>query len=551
MAGLAEVLDENTALRQKLAQSEARNREQAERFSEQLEELEELKRKLEAVQQINDKLTRALELIQKQRELAQAERFIADQNQQRLFEDEDIEVPPRDPELEAADEDSADDEPTDGRRKSRKNGGHPRRGRRKLKDLDLPKKKVTVPVAEASCLSCGQGLKVTGTTTSHRTRWVPGHFEILEVEREQCACPNHPEAGTYAASEPFLLPRSMCDDGLLARVIVDKHEDHLPLNRQSRRFARQGMPFGTNVLAGWLLRGFEQVRPVVEALSKQVVEDQLVLSDDTGHPVQDKGDGTLRKGRLWVFTDQRQAFYAFSPNKKGVHPKTILSELGFEGGTLIADGGSEYNLAEAELGLERGGCWSHFRRYFTTAAILEPKAKAVLPTFQDLFMIERELKTLDPDDRLAIRKERSAPLVDGVYSFIEELSPSLRPSSLLSKACGYGNSQKSRMHRFLEDGRVPLQNNISELLLRQAVVGRKNWMFSRSEGGAVAAAGWYSLIESAKLQGVVPLLYLHDLFQRLPNWPATRVAELTPMRWRQAVEAGRFEPVPPGQFLMT
>ncbi len=551
MAGLAEVLDENTALRQKLAQSEARNREQAERFSEQLEELEELKRKLEAVQQINDKLTRALELIQKQRELAQAERFIADQNQQRLFEDEDIEVPPRDPELEAADEDSADDEPTDGRRKSRKNGGHPRRGRRKLKDLDLPKKKVTVPVAEASCLSCGQGLKVTGTTTSHRTRWVPGHFEILEVEREQCACPNHPEAGTYAASEPFLLPRSMCDDGLLARVIVDKHEDHLPLNRQSKRFARQGMPFGTNVLAGWLLRGFEQVRPVVEALSKQVVEDQLVLSDDTGHPVQDKGDGTLRKGRLWVFTDQRQAFYAFSPNKKGVHPKTILSELGFEGGTLIADGGSEYDLAEAELGLERGGCWSHFRRYFTTAAILEPKAKAVLPTFQDLFMIERELKTLDPDDRLAIRKERSAPLVDGVYSFIEELSPSLRPSSLLSKACGYGVSQKSRMHRFLEDGRVPLHNNISELLLRQAVVGRKNWMFSRSEGGAVAAAGWYSLIESAKLQGVVPLLYLHDLFQRLPNWPATRVAELTPMRWRQAVEAGRFEPVPPGQFLMT
>ncbi len=551
MAGLAEVLDENTALRQKLAQSEARNREQAERFSEQLEELEELKRKLEAVQQINDKLTRALELIQKQRELAQAERFIADQNQQRLFEDEDIEVPPRDPELEAADEDSADDEPTDGRRKSRKNGGHPRRGRRKLKDLDLPKKKVTVPVAEASCLSCGQGLKVTGTTTSHRTRWVPGHFEILEVEREQCACPNHPEAGTYAASEPFLLPRSMCDDGLLARVIVDKHEDHLPLNRQSKRFARQGMPFGTNVLAGWLLRGFEQVRPVVEALSKQVVEDQLVLSDDTGHPVQDKGDGTLRKGRLWVFTDQRQAFYAFSPNKKGVHPKTILSELGFEGGTLIADGGSEYNLAEAELGLERGGCWSHFRRYFTTAAILEPKAKAVLPTIQDLFMIERELKTLDPDDRLAIRKERSAPLVDGVYGFIEELSPNLRPTSLLSKACGYGISQKSRMHRFLEDGRVPLQNNISELLLRQAVVGRKNWMFSRSEGGAVAAAGWYSLIESAKLQGVVPLLYLHDLFQRLPNWPATRVAELTPMRWRQAVEAGRFEPVPPGQFLMT
>jgi transposase len=545
MPGLAEVLDENTALRKKLAQSEARNRAQEQR-------LEVLEQKLAAVLQINDKLTRTLELIEKQRQLAQAERFIADQNQQRLFDDDDIEVPPRDPERKSAEEDDDnDDKPGDGRKRPRSKGGHPRKGRRNLKDLDLPKQKVTVPVAEATCTVCGDALVVTGTTTSYRAKWIPGHFEILEVEREQCACPHHPEAGTYAASEPFLLPRSMCDDGLLARVIVDKHEDHLPLNRQSKRFARQGMPFGTNVLAGWVLRGFRQVRPVVEALCKQVVEDQLVLSDDTGHPVQDKGDGTLRKGRLWVFTDQRQAFYAFSPDKKGVHPKTILSELGFEGGTLVADGGSEYDLAEAALGLERGGCWSHFRRYFTTAAILEPEAEAVLPTFQDLFMIERELKGLDPDDRLAVRQERSAPLVDGVYTFIEQLSPSLRPSSLLSKACGYGISQKTRMHRFLADGRVPLNNNISELLLRQAVVGRKNWMFSRSEGGALAAAGWYSLIESAKLQGVVPLLYLHDLFQRLPNWPSNRVHELTPMRWRQAVEAGVFEPVPPGQFLMT
>lgn len=545
MPGLAEVLDENTALRKKLAQSEARNREQEQR-------LEVLEQKLASLLQINDKLTRTLELIEKQRQLAQAERFIADQNQQRLFDDDDIEVPPRDPERKSTEEDDDnDDKPGDGRKRPRSKGGHPRKGRRNLKDLDLPKQKVTVPVAEATCTVCGDALVVTGTTTSYRAKWIPGHFEILEVEREQCACPHHPEAGTYAASEPFLLPRSMCDDGLLARVIVDKHEDHLPLNRQSKRFARQGMPFGTNVLAGWVLRGFRQVRPVVEALCKQVVEDQLVLSDDTGHPVQDKGDGTLRKGRLWVFTDQRQAFYAFSPDKKGVHPKTILSELGFEGGTLVADGGSEYDLAEAALGLERGGCWSHFRRYFTTAAILEPEAEAVLPTFQDLFMIERELKGLDPDDRLAVRQERSAPLVDGVYTFIEQLSPSLRPSSLLSKACGYGISQKTRMHRFLADGRVPLNNNISELLLRQAVVGRKNWMFSRSEGGALAAAGWYSLIESAKLQGVVPLLYLHDLFQRLPNWPSNRVHELTPMRWRQAVEAGVFEPVPPGQFLMT
>jgi len=105
------------------------------------------------------------------------------------------------------------------------------------------------------------------------------------------------------------------------------------------------------------------------------------------------------------------------------------------------------------------------------------------------------------------------------------------------------------MHLFLEDGRVPMHNNLSELLLRQAVVGRKNWIFSGSEGGALAAAGWYSLIASAKLQGLDPLLYLHDLFQRLPSHPANRVGELTPMNWRLAVEAGELKPVPPGHFL--
>lgn len=251
-----------------------------------------------------------------------------------------------------------------------------------------------------------------------------------------------------------------------------------------------------------------------------------------------------------MFTDQRQAFYAFSDDKQGVRPLEILESLGFEGGTLVADGGSEYDPAEGALGLTRGGCWSHFRRYFTTAALLHERAKLVLPTFQDLFLIERELKALSPEDRLAVRKERSAPLVAGIYAFIEELGPQLRPGTSLAKACGYGLSQRSRMELFLSDGRVPLHNNLSELLLRQAVVGRKNWLFSRSSGGAVAAAAWYTLVQSAKLQGLVPGAYLYDLFKRLPSWPANRVGELTPLNWRLAVEAGTLEPIRWGEFAM-
>ena len=547
MSGLAEILDENTALRRELTSRDEQLRAQGEQLRAQGEQLAEKDRiietmqvKLEALERMVNRLEEALKLIEKKRELARAERFIADSLQPLLFDDKALQLPPRDPELEA----SQEDQPKDGRRRARAEGGHPRKGRRTLnaETLGLKKKTIVVPAGDVP----GGEVVATSSTVSYRVEYVPGELFIVETIREQ---KTRADGTTWTAPEPYLLPRAMCGDGLLAHVITEKFQDHIPLNRQAQRLARQGLSFGTNVLAGWTRQGFEQVRPLVRAIAHQVVEDQLLLSDDTGHPVQDRGDGKLRTGRLWTFTDQRQAFYAFSEDKKGERPLDILKHLGFEGGTLVVDGGTEYDPAETTLGLTRGGCWAHFRRYFTNAAVLDERAKLVLPTFQDLFLIERELAELTPEERLDVRQKRSAPLVDGVYAFIEELGPQLRPGGLLAKACGYGLSQKSRMRLFLEDGRVPLHNNLSELLLRQAVVGRKNDLFSRSSGGAEAAAGWYTLVQSAKLQGLNPGAYLYDVFKRLPSCPSNRVAELTPLRWRIAVEAGELEPIPWGGFV--
>ena len=546
MRGLAEILDENTALRRDVACRDEQLRTQGEQLrtqGEQLAQKDELiakmQAKLDALERRANHFEEALLLIEKKRELAKAERFIADKLQTPLFEDTALQLPPRDPEVESNEE----DEPKDKRRKSRANGGHPRKGRRKLdaEELGLSVKTVFAPAGDVP----GGEVVGTSSTTSYRVEFTPGELYLVETVREQ---KTRADSTTWTAPDPFLLPRAMCGDGLLAHIVTEKFEDHLPLNRQAKRFARQGLSFGTNVLSGWLRQGFEQVRPLVRAIGLQVVVDQLLLSDDTGHPVQDRGDGKLRKGRFWVFTDQRQAFYAFSEDKKGSHPLEILRDLGFEGGTLVADGGTEYDPAEAQLGLTRGGCWSHFRRYFTNAAVLEERAKLILPTFHDLFMIERELLELEPEVKLEARLVRSTPLVDGVYAFIEELGPQLRPGGLLAKACGYGLSQQSRMRLFLSDGRVPLHNNISELLLRQSVIGRKNYLFSRSSGGAEAAAGWYTLVQSAKLQGLVPGVYLYDLFKRLPSWPANRIGDLTPLNWRLAVEEGTLKPISWGEF---
>lgn len=546
MSGLAEILDENTGLRRDLASRDELLRVQGERLRAQEELLakkeellHQMQTKVEAIERKATTFEEALKLIEKKRELARAERFIADANQPTLFDEAQLQLPPRDPEVAAGEE----GEPPDQRRRSRADGGHPRKGRRKLdaEDLGLPIRTVFAPAGEVP------GGEVVGTsaTTSYRVEYTPGAFYVVMTVREQKTCP---DGTVWTAPDPFLIPRAMCGDGTLAQVVTDKFEDHLPLHRQAKRFDRLGLSFATNVLSGWIRLGFEQVRPLVRAIGQQVIEDQLVLSDDTGHPVQDGGDGTLRKGRFWVFSDQRQAFYAFSDDKRGVHPLEILRTLGLKGGTIVADGGSEYDAVEAQLGLIRGGCWSHFRRYFTNAAVLEERAKLILPTFHDLFMLERELAALGPEDRLAVRQARSAPLVDGIYTFIHELGPQLRPGGLLAKACGYGLSQQSRMRLFLSDGRVPLHNNLSELLLRQAVVGRKNYLFSRSSGGAEAAAGWYTLVQSAKLQGLVPGAYLYDVFKRLPPWPSNRVGELTPLNWRLAVEAGTLEPIPWGEF---
>ena len=339
----------------------------------------------------------------------------------------------------------------------------------------------------------------------------------------------------------------MCGDGLLTRVLVDKFGDHVPLHRQSARLKREGFQVGSNVLCGWVLQAARAVRPLVVALQAQVAASSLLQTDDSGFPVQDGTEGKLANGRLWVFTDQKQAFYAFSRTKEGEHPAELLASLGVSG-KFVADGGSEYNLTERTLGLERGGCWSHLRRYFFEASIQHDEAQPALVAIRDLFLIERDLVDLTASERLSARAERSRPIVDGFFDWVKGMSLEERPKSKLGRALGYAINQEQRMRLFLAHGDVPIHNNLSELLLRQPIVGRKNWLFAGSEGGAKAAAGWFSLIGSCLLQGIDPQTYLYDVFRRLPDHSSKWVHELTPLNWRIAVEAGDITPISPGQL---
>ena len=537
MSGLGEILEENSRLRDLVREREAELTAVTERFAADLAALTEQVALLKAS---NETYSKHFEFLEKRRKMAAAERLASVERQALLFDGLVGAAPPRDPELETGGADLG--ERPDGRTTAK----HKRKGRRDVAALQFPRQTIVAPINASTCERCGGDRQLVEDRVTHRVGWIPGHFTVVEIHQQRCQCPECPKAEVWTAPEPCLVPGAMCDDSLLARVVVDKFGDHLPLNRQADRMTREGFAINENVLSGWVRQGASQARLLVAALRREVAETKTLLGDDSGFPVQDGTDGKLGNGRLWVFTDRRQAFFAFSRTKEGEHPTAVLRALGVEGVRLVVDGGSEYNNAVAELGLTRGGCWSHLRRYFFNAAVQHDDAKHGLRTIHDLFAIEREIADAPLAERLAIRQRRSAPLVDGFYDWVRALGPKVRPGSKFGEAVGYAMSQEARMRLFLVHGDVPIHNNLSELLLRQPIVGRKNWLFSGSMGGALAAADYFSLIASCRMVDNDPWTYLYDVFGRLPDYSSKRLHELTPLNWRRAVDAGDIVPRSPG-----
>ncbi len=194
----------------------------------------------------------------------------------------------------------------------------------------------------------GGPLKAFGTSHGHRVEWVSGHFVTLDVERERCACPACPSEGVLVAPVDLALPRARCGNGLLARVLVDKFADRIPLNLQATRMEREGETFSTATLSDWVLAGAAFLLPVALAVEARLLAGKWLEADDTGYPAQDGLDGHLRKGRLWAVTDQREVRYHFTATTEGKNPPAFLET--FKGKLLLVDGGSEFNLAVQQRG---------------------------------------------------------------------------------------------------------------------------------------------------------------------------------------------------------
>ncbi|MBW2742439.1 MAG: IS66 family transposase [Deltaproteobacteria bacterium] len=330
--------------------------------------------------------------------------------------------------------------------------------------------------------------------------------------------------------------------GLLAHVIVSKFADHLPLYRQDGIFEREGVTIPRATQTSWLMQVYESIKPLEETLRKAVFESDVLFTDDTPIPMQVKGNGKLRKARLWVYlrggTGPPLVAYDFSIDRSKKRPLDFLKDYR---GYVHADAYSGYDQLFKKEGIVEVGCWAHARRKFDEATSSRPKeATDILARIARLYHeVETPCADMTHEERRHCRQERAMPILAGIFEKLEELKQQTIPSEPLHKAVGYALNQRKALCRYIEDGRLRPDNNLAENAIRPIAVGRKNWLFVGSERGGRAAALFMSLIQSCKDCDINPWEYFDDMLRRIMSHPVNRLRELLPDQWKPLPEDER------------
>lgn len=416
-------------------------------------------------------------------------------------------------------------------------------------DPKLPRERI-VYQAPCTCDHCGSDrLRKLGEIITETLEHVPEQWKVLQHVREKFTCRDCEKiTETPAPSHP--IARGRAGPQLLAQVLHNKYRAHLPLNRQSDLYAAQGVDLDVSTLADWVGACAATLEPLVEEIEGHVLAADRIHADDTTVPVLAKGKCTT--GRLWVYVRDDHPFggasapavvYHYSPTRGGEHPERHLAAYS---GLMQADAYSGYNNLYA-TGRRPGeiieaACWAHGRRKFFELAELQkaPVAIEAVRRIDELFAIERDIIGKPPDERRAVRQERSKPLVHTLETWLRAERKKLSSKAPVAKAIDYSLKRWEAFTRFLDDGRVCMSNNAAERAVRGVAVGRKNWTFCGSDSGGRRAAAIYTLIETCKLNDIDPRAWLADVLARIADHPAKQIAELLPWNWKAA-------PVAPAQ----
>ena len=419
----------------------------------------------------------------------------------------------------------------------------------------LPRERVVEP-GPTACQCCGSPrLRKLGEDITETLEIIPRQWKVIQHVREKFTCRDC-ERISQAPAPFHVLARGWAGPSLLAMILFEKFGQHQPLNRQAERYTREGVPLSLSTLADQVGACCAVLTPLLRRIEAHVFAAERLHGDDTTVPVLAKGKTDT--GRLWTYVrDDRPfdgqgppaAMFYYSRDRRGEHPQAHLADYA---GILQADAFSGYNkLYEVDRKpgpIVAAGCWAHARRPFfaladiaetarrkaqgKTTAVISPLALEAVRRIDALFDIERAINGESAERRRVVRQESSAPLIADLELWLREQRAKLSRGNDLAKAMDYLLKRWPSFTRFLADGRICLSNNAAERAMRGVALGRRSWLFAGSDRGGQRAAAMYSLITTAKLNGVDPQAWLADVLSRIADHPAHGIDELLPWNWQ-------------------
>ena len=415
------------------------------------------------------------------------------------------------------------------------------KARRKKLPAHLPREDIILE-PESKCNSCGgEKFRTIGEDISEVLEHIPESFKVIRYIRPRCACTNCDNiVQAYAPSK--VIDKGKPGPGLLAHIFVQKFCNHLPAYRQSQIYLREGVELSRSSISSWLGQGAKLLEPLVDKIREYICASNQIHGDDTPIRVLNPGSGKTKIGRLWVYVKDGRpkndlspiaVCYFYSSDRKGARPEEHLKAFA---GTLHADAYSGYNKLyicgdNPGATINEAGCWAHVRRKFYDITIANDKANiafAVLEKIGEIYRVESEVRGLDPGKRLKARQDKSMQLVNELFAGFRKAYSQLPKKSSTAQAIAYATNNEKALKRFLDDGNIEIDNNTAERAIRSIAVGRKNWLFAGSDKGGKTAAIIYSLIETAKLNDINPVKYLHKVFEVIQDYKANNIEDLLP-----------------------
>lgn len=401
---------------------------------------------------------------------------------------------------------------------------------------ELPRVDVIHDIADKTCACCGHELHRMGEEVSEQIEFIPAQIRVIKNIRPKYSCRTCEMQGTevvihIAEVPPSIMPKSMATPSLLAQIISSKMHYGLPLYRQEKMFSEAGIELSRQTMSRWLITCADKLDPLLALMKTKLLQQPALWADETTVNVLDVEKSTCY---MWVYgcgveasTGPKLVLFDYQDGRSGQHPVNFLA--GYSG-YLQVDGYAGYEKTDATL----VGCWAHARRKFVEAQQAQGKGKTgkadwAINHIQKLYALESKSKSKDADIKCQERQQIAAPLLQQLWEWLEKSKDTIPQESLLGKAINYTLNQWPKLIKYLDDGQLNIDNNRAERAVKPFVIGRKAWLFANTTSGAKASAALYSIVETAKINGLEPYDYLTILFKELPFADTTdKLAKLLP-----------------------